>query len=114
MYNTENIFAKIISGELPSSKIYEDDHMIAIKDINPVAPVHVLAIPKGNYKDFADFVTKSTPLEVAHFFKSISKIANDLSLQEYRIVSNNGSSAGQTVFHFHVHIIGGSNFSNLV
>ena len=114
MYNTDNIFAKIIRGEVPSSKVYEDENLLAIKDMNPVAPVHVLVMPKGPYKNFSEFSLKAPIGEVAHFFQKISNIAKDLGLKEYRIVSNNGESSGQTIFHFHVHIIAGSKFSKLI
>lgn len=114
MYNTDNIFAKIIRGESPASKVYEDEHILAIEDINPVAPVHILVMPKGHYKDFSDFGLKAPLTEIANFFKKVTSIANDLKLEEYRIISNNGKSSGQTIFHFHVHIIAGSSFSKLV
>jgi diadenosine tetraphosphate (Ap4A) HIT family hydrolase len=114
MYDTNNIFAKIIRGEIPTSKIYEDEYLIAIKDINPVAPVHILVIPKGEYGDFNEFSQKAEPSELAHYFKKISDIAKDQGIDEYRIVSNTGSSSGQTVFHCHTHIISGSSFSKLI
>ena len=77
MYDKENIFAKIIRGEIPSSKIYEDDYLIAINDINPVAPVHILVITKGEYKDFNEFSQKAKPEELVHYFKKIADIAKN-------------------------------------
>lgn len=114
MYDKENIFAKIIRGELPSTKLYEDEHLIAINDIYPVAPIHILVMPKGQYTDFQDFSQKATSEEIAHYFKKISDIAKDCGAEEYRIVTNNGASCGQSVFHFHTHIIGGSKFNKLI
>lgn len=114
MYDNQNIFAKIIRGEIPSTKIYEDECLIAINDINPVAPVHILVIPKGDYRNFNDFSQKATPVQISHYFKKIADIAKEQGAEDYRIVSNNGSSSGQTIFHFHTHIISGSQFTKLV
>lgn len=114
MYNKENIFAKIIRGDVPADKIYEDEHLIAIKDAHPVAPIHILVIPKKEYTDFHDFSKKADSSEISHYFKKISEIAENNGAFEYRLVSNNGASSGQTVFHFHTHIIGGSKFSKLI
>ena len=114
MYDKNNIFARIIRGEIPASKIYEDEYLIAIIDIHPVAPIHILVMPKGEYKDFDEFSHKALPREIAHYFKKVSEIAKSQEAGDYRIVSNNGSSVGQTIFHFHTHIIAGAKFSKLV
>ena len=114
MYNKNNIFAKIISGEIPAEKLYEDEMVIAIKDINPAAPIHILVMPKGEYTDFADFVEKASLAETTHYFKTIAKIAKDNGANEYRTVSNNGLSSGQSVFHFHTHILSGLKNINLI
>lgn len=114
MYDKENIFAKIIRGEIASSRVYEDDYLIAINDINPVAPTHILVITKGEYRDFNDFVQKAKQEEIVHYFKKVIDIAKESGAREYRIVSNNGSAAGQTIFHFHTHIIAGTSFSRLI
>ena len=114
MYDTNNIFAKIIRGEIPSSKVYEDEYIIAINDVNPVAPIHILVIPKGGYRNFDEFSQKARPEELTHYFRKISDIAKSQGAEEYRIVSNNGSSSGQTVFHFHTHIIAGASFIKLI
>ena len=114
MYNKNNIFAKIISGEIPAEKLYEDEMVIAIKDINPAAPIHILVMPKGEYTDFTDFVEKASLAETTHYFKTIAKIAKDNGANEYRTVSNKGTSSGQSVFHFHTHILSGSKNINLV
>lgn len=114
MYNKNNIFAKIINNTIPREKIYEDEIVIAIKDINPAAPVHILVMPKGEYTDFSDFVSKAGQDTIAHYFKLVDKIAKDNGAMDYRIVSNNGSSSGQSVFHFHTHILSGSKNKNLL
>ena len=114
MYDEDNIFAKIISGKIDSQKVYEDEYLIAINDINPVAPVHILAMPKKPYLDFADFVSNAGVTEIAHYFSALKIIAQNQNLKEYRLVSNKGPSAGQSVFHFHTHIIGGKNIHGLI
>jgi diadenosine tetraphosphate (Ap4A) HIT family hydrolase len=114
MYDQNNVFAKIISGEIESTKLYEDDILIAIKDLNPAAPVHILVIPKNSYRDFTDFVENATERDVSHYFRAIAKIAKENGASEYRIVSNKGQSAGQSVFHFHTHILSGSQNTNLI
>lgn len=115
-YNNENIFAKIIKGEAKAEKIYEDEKLIAIRDIFPAAPVHVLVIPKGEYVSFADFVVKAGDAEVAYFFRKIGEIAKLQGLEEngFRLITNHGAHASQTVPHFHVHIIGGRSLGGLV
>ncbi len=115
-YNPDNIFAKIIEGELPAEKVYEDDRIVAIRDINPAAPVHVLVIPKGDYLSFDDFALKSTAEEMNHFFRTIRRIADEQELMAsgYRLIMNHGSDASQTVPHFHVHILGGRPLGGLL
>ena len=97
-------------------KVYEDDEILAFHDISKAAPVHVLVIPKGEFRDFADFSVNEKPEKVANFFKQVSKIAKDLGLEEsgYRIISNLGSDASQTVPHFHIHILGKKKLGALV
>ena len=107
-YDQNNIFARIIRGEVASVKIYEDEKILAFEDVNKEAPVHILVVPKGEFVSFSDFVTKSDSGEIDDFFKKVAKIASDQGLDAsgYRLITNNGSGAGQTVFHFHVHILG--------
>ena len=114
MYDKENIFAKIIREEILSSKIYEDEYLIAINDINPVAPIHILVIAKGEYRDFNEFTQKAKPEELAHYFKKIADLAKNHGAFEYRVISNIGSESGQTIFHFHTHIISGASFNRLI
>ncbi|RTK92097.1 MAG: HIT domain-containing protein [Rickettsiales bacterium] len=114
MYDKNNVFAKIIRSELPSEKIYEDEILIAIKNINPVAPFHILVIPKNNYVDFADFIDNALSDEINHYFRKINEIAKENNIADYRIVSNKGAKAGQSVFHFHTHIISGFDNPDLI
>ena len=116
-YDQNNIFAKILCGDIPSKKIYEDDDVLAFEDIARAAPIHVLVIPKGQFIDFDDFVTNEDAKKVANFFKRVALIARDLQLNDnnYRLISNKGAQASQTVKHFHVHILGGNQLKeNLV
>ncbi len=108
-YDQNNIFAKIIRGELPAEKIYEDDKVLAIRDIYPDAPVHILVLPKGKYSDFADFLKKAPPEEIKYYNSKIIEIAEIAGLKDsgYRLITNKGSLSGQTIFHFHTHILGG-------
>lgn len=107
-YDSSNIFAKILRREIPSTAVYEDDAVLAINDIAPSAPMHVLVIPKGEYESFDDFVRNADDATVAHFFKVVQKIAADHGVDQsgYRLISNHGEDGGQTVPHFHVHILG--------
>ncbi len=108
-YDTNNIFARIIRGEIPCKKLYEDDAVLAIADIAPAAPVHALVLPKGEYVSFDDFAIKAAPETVAHFFATITRLARQLDVAEggYRLITNHGKNASQSVPHFHVHLIGG-------
>jgi len=110
MYDKNNIFAKIISGDIPAEKIYEDDKILAIKDINLAAPIHILVVPKEHYIDFADFISQASNEDISHYFKTIEKIAKENGAENYRLITNRGEAAGQSVFHFHTHIL--SDFTN--
>lgn len=115
-YDTNNIFAKIMRGEIPCKKVYEDEFAFAFEDIAPAAPVHVLVIPKGEYTSFNDF-SLSAPAElVKGFFASVQKVAAQLGVTEngYRLITNHGADASQTVHHFHVHILGGKAMGSLL
>lgn len=108
-YDQNNVFAKIIRGELPCNKVYEDEHVLAFNDIMPKAPIHVLVIPKKEYVSFDDYSAHASPEEMATFFGVVGKIARDVGAeaQGYRLIVNHRSYAGQEVEHFHVHILGG-------
>jgi histidine triad (HIT) family protein len=115
-YDKNNIFAKIIRGEIPAKKIYEDENILAFYDISKASPVHVLVIPKGEFIDFIDFVTKENPQKVTNFFQKVAQISQDLKIVEsgFRLITNNGSDAHQTVKHFHVHILAGKKLGPLI
>ena len=108
-YDNDNIFAKILRGEIPNATVFEDESVLAFNDIAPKTPIHVLVIPKRPYIDMDDFSVNGTAEEIGNFFKKVGDIARNLGLDEngYRVVSNNGPNAGQLVPHFHVHILGG-------
>ena len=115
-YNPDNIFAKIIKGDIPSQPVFENDEVFAMNDISPAAPVHVLVLPKGGYASFDDFANLAGAEKVGRFFETVRKIAHDLGVAEsgYRLIMNHGSHASQTVPHFHVHILGGCALGGLV
>lgn len=100
------IFCKIAAGEIPSSKVYEDELVYAFNDIEPQAPVHILIIPKTHIKSMAE-INESNSAVVAHIFEVAAKIAAEKGIDSYRVVSNCGESAGQTVMHLHFHLIAG-------
>jgi histidine triad (HIT) family protein len=108
-YDDQNIFAKILRGEIPCRKVFEDEWALAFDDINPQAPVHVLVIPKGAYVSWDDFSTKASDAEVAGFVRAVGHVARELGLVEpgYRLLANIGMDAHQEVPHLHVHIFGG-------
>lgn len=100
------LFCKIAAGEIPSRKVYEDEQILAFYDIEPKAPVHVLVIPK-THLDGAAQVTAENSAVVAHIFEKIPAIAQSLGITDYRVITNNGAEAGQSVKHLHFHILGG-------
>ena len=105
------IFCKIVAGDIPSTKVYEDDTVLAFRDIAPMAPTHILVIPKAHIPD-AGYVTPENSAVVAHIFEVIGQIAKAEGLTEgFRVVSNCGPHAGQTVPHLHFHILGGKQLS---
>jgi len=115
-YDRTNIFAKILRGEIPCKKVHEDEFVLAFEDIAPAAPVHVLVIPKGEYMSFNDFAAHAPEKMMHGFFSSVQKIAVKLGLEEggYRLISNHGPDASQSVPHFHVHILGGRSMGGLL
>ena len=108
-YDDQNIFAKILRGEIPSKRVYEDQWAIAFHDIAPQAPIHVLVIPTGAYVSWDDFSAKASEAEIAGFVRAIGKVARDLNLVApgYRLLANTGLQSGQEVPHLHVHLFGG-------
>ena len=108
-YDESNIFARILRGEIPCAKVYEDEYALAFNDIAPQAPIHILAIPKGAYVSWDDFSARASADEIAGFVRAVGRIARDAGLVEpgYRLLANVGANGGQEVPHLHVHIFGG-------
>ncbi|GAA3700128.1 histidine triad nucleotide-binding protein [Sphingomonas cynarae] len=108
-YDDQNIFAKILRGEIPSQRVYEDDWAIAFHDIAPQAPVHLLVIPRGPYVSWDDFSERAPAGEIAGFVRAVGRVARDHGLVAagYRLLANVGGDAGQEVAHLHVHLFGG-------
>ena len=108
-YDDSNIFAAILRGEIPCTRVYEDEHALAFNDINPQAPVHILVIPKGAYVSWDDFSSRASEAEIAGFVRAVGHVAREAGLVEpgYRLLANAGMNSGQEVPHLHVHIFGG-------
>lgn len=108
-YDDNNIFAKILRGEIPSTKVYEDEWAYAFEDINPQADIHTLVIPKGRYVSWDDFSAKASAEEIAGFVRAVGEVARAKGLVErgYRMMANIGGHGHQEVPHLHVHIFGG-------
>lgn len=108
-YDDTNIFARILRGDIPADKVFENDHVLAFKDIQPRAPIHVLVIPKGRYASFADFSANATDEEITALIRAAGKIAADLGIDDpgYRLLTNVGTDGGQEVPHLHFHLFGG-------
>ncbi|KRA79355.1 histidine triad nucleotide-binding protein [Altererythrobacter sp. Root672] len=108
-YDDQNVFAKILRGEIPCSKVYEDEWALAFHDIAPQAPMHVLVVPKGAYVSWDDFAAKAPAEEIAGFVRAVGHIARENGLVEpgYRLLVNVGAHGGQEVPHLHVHLFGG-------
>jgi histidine triad (HIT) family protein len=115
-YDPNNIFAKILRGEIPCDAVYEDDHVLAFRDIAPQAPVHILVIPKGAYLSVHDFGMQASGEEIKAFYAAVSKIADEQGVSEngFRVICNTGDHGGQEVPHFHAHILGGANVGPMV
>ena len=108
------VFAKIIRKELPATVEFENDHILAIRDLHPVAPVHILIMPKKEIPDFQSITAEDWPL-ITEIFSVAQSLAKKYHIQQgYRLLTNNGEEAGQTIFHLHFHLIGGKKLSHLV
>jgi diadenosine tetraphosphate (Ap4A) HIT family hydrolase len=109
-YDRSNVFARILRGELPCKRVFEDEHVLAFHDINPLAPTHVLVIPKGEYVSLDDFSSTAPPEALAAFFRAVGEIARQqgVAVSGYRVIANTGADGHQEVPHFHVHIFGGA------
>ena len=115
-YDRNNVFARILRGEIPCSKVYEDEHVLAFRDINPQSPTHILAIPKGDYISFDDFSAKASAEEIAALVRAVGQLARTEGVAEsgYRILANTGPAANQEVPHFHVHLFGGRDLGGML
>ncbi len=115
-YDNENIFAKILRGEIPCNKVYEDDYALAFHDIRPQAPVHVLVIPKAPFVSWDDFTQKADDAQIAEFTRAVGAVTRQLELDEpgYRLMVNMGGHGHQEVPHLHVHIFGGRQFYHMI
>jgi histidine triad (HIT) family protein len=116
IYDRDNVFARILRGEIPSKKVYEDEHVLAFYDIHPLAKLHVLVIPKGAYVSMADFSARASDAEIAGLIRAVGKVARDLGLEEsgYRILANHGPNSHQEVPHLHIHIFGGQRLGKML
>jgi diadenosine tetraphosphate (Ap4A) HIT family hydrolase len=108
-YDENNIFARILRGEIPAKRVYEDEYALAFHDINPLSPTHILVIPKGVYVSWDDFSGNASEAEIAGFVRAVGKVAREAGLvaNGYRLLANTGPESGQEVPHLHVHIFAG-------
>lgn len=115
-YDDDNIFAKILRGEIPSTKVYEDEWAFAFEDINPQAEVHTLVVPKGKYVSWDDFSREASDEEIAGFVRAVGAVARAKGLVEpgYRLLANVGADGGQEVAHLHVHVFGGQKLGRMI
>ena len=115
-YDSNNIFAKILRGEIPCDKGFEDDHTLAFNDINPQAPMHVLVIPKGAYESMDDFHANASDAEIAALIRAVGEVARMTGVAEtgYRILSNTGVDAHQEVPHLHIHVVGKRDLGGMI
>lgn len=114
-YDQNNIFAKILRGEIPCNKVYEDTYALAFYDLYPKAKIHVLVIPKGNFLDFQDFIDRADDAIKLGFYTAVSKVIKQLNIVDgFRFISNSGSDGGQEVPHYHVHILAGEKLGPMV
>jgi histidine triad (HIT) family protein len=115
-YDRDNVFARILRGELPCNKVFEDEHVLAFRDIRPQAPIHIVLIPKGEYVSADDFSATASEAEQAAFMRAIARIAKAEGIVEggYRILSNHGADGHQEVPHFHLHVFGGRDLGPMI
>jgi diadenosine tetraphosphate (Ap4A) HIT family hydrolase len=115
-YDPENIFAKILRGEIPCDRVYEDEYALAFRDINPQTPTHILIIPKGAYVSSDDFTANASEAELAGYLRAVGHVAREAGLVEqgYRLLANHGEDAHQEVPHFHIHLFGGKNLGRMI
>ncbi|WP_419827713.1 histidine triad nucleotide-binding protein [Sphingomonas sp.] len=115
-YDDTNVFARILRGELPASRVYEDEHALAFHDINPQAPTHILVVPKGAYVSWDDFSARASDAEIAGFVRAVGIVAREAGLVApgYRLLANTGTDSHQEVAHLHVHIFAGRRLGRML
>ena len=115
-YDRNNVFARILRGEIPCNRVFEDEHVLAFQDINPLAPTHILVIPKGEYVSLDDFAANATAAEHSAMLRALGQIARDQAVAEsgHRIIANSGRDGHQEVPHFHVHLFGGCDLGRML
>ncbi|WP_374408539.1 histidine triad nucleotide-binding protein [Pelagerythrobacter sp.] len=115
-YDDDNVFAKVLRGEIPANTVYEDEWALAFEDISPQAEIHTLVIPKGRYVSWDDFTAKASEAEIAGFVRAVGKVARDKGLVEpgYRLMVNLGQHGGQEIPHLHVHVFGGEPLGRMI
>ncbi len=119
-YDNENVFAKILRGEIPNDTVMETDHSLAFRDINPMAPEHILVIPKGPYVNFDHFAAEASDAEIADFNRTIGAVAHAIGATPgnggdgYRLIANVGKNGVQDVFHLHMHLLGGRRLGRML
>ena len=115
-YDDDNIFAKILRGEIPCDKVHDDEHTLAFRDINPQAPTHILVIPKGRYVSMADFSANASDAEMGALLRAVGKVARDAGVEDtgYRILANHGPDSRQEVPHLHIHVFGGRDMGGMI
>lgn len=115
-YDDNNIFARILRGEIPCNKVFEDEHVLAFRDVNPQTKVHILVIPKGAYVSMDDFAGKASAAEITALMRAVGRIAadNGLAPAGYRILVNNGADANQEVPHLHIHMFAGQPLGRMI
>ncbi|NQU55818.1 MAG: histidine triad nucleotide-binding protein [Rhodospirillales bacterium] len=115
-YDNDNILAKILRGEIPCDKVFEDEHALAFHDINPQAPVHVLVIPKGAYVNMDDFSSTASDAEIVGYIRAVGQVARDLGVVDagFRTLTNNGPDARQEIPHLHIHICAGRDLGRMI
>ena len=116
LYDSDNIFAKILRSEMPCNKILENEFALAFSDINPQAPIHILVIPKNSYINFYDFTKKASNKEHVSFWKLVNDVIEyyKVETEGFRIITNSGNNGNQDVPHFHVHLLGGENLGRMI
>ena len=115
-YDDQNVFAKILRGEIPCTKVYEDEHALAFNDISPQTKVHILVVPKGPYVSSDDFFAEASEAEIAGFMRAVGKVAREagIAADGYRMLANHGDNARQEVPHFHIHLFGGQELGRMI